>query len=135
MNLTFRAGQGAPPSYDGFRAEIGRQGFEHAGEIYAAMHQEYPAFKLEQSKLMNGWVYSLIRQRATDAIGLLKAYQLAYPDSSEVYYLFGQAYEKAGQNALAIENYQKTLQIDADFSKAAQKLKALESQLASGSKP
>jgi tetratricopeptide (TPR) repeat protein len=131
MTMTFRAAKGPVPTMEGFRAELGRQGFDHASDIYAAMHQEFPEFKLEESKLLNGWVYSLMNQNhSAEALGLLKAYSSACPNSREVYYLFGQAYEKAGQKPLAIENYRKALKIEPDFGPAQAKLKALESNLA-----
>jgi predicted Zn-dependent protease len=66
-----------------------------------------------------------------EAMGLLKAYQQACPENAEVYYLFAQAYEKSGQKQLALESYKRTLAIEPDFSKAADKLKALESNPAS----
>ena len=130
MNVTFRAAQGEPPTLEGFRAEVGRQGFEHAADIYAAMHQEYPDFKLEESKLLNAWVYFLINtNHSAEAIHLLDAYKQACPDSKEVFYLFGQAYEKADQKQLAIDNYRKALQIEPDFTPAKEKMKALESNI------
>ena len=128
MTMTFRPATGTVPTLEGFRAELGRQGFERADDIYAAMHQEYPNFKLEESRLLNAWVYSLMNyNHPTEALGLLKAYQLACPNSREVYYLFGQAYEKAEQKPLAIESYNKALQIEPDFKQAQAKLMALES--------
>ena len=133
MILTFRAAKGPVPTLEGFRAELGRQGFEHASDIYAAMRREYPEFKLEESKLMNGWVYALTNSNhAAEALGLLKAYQLACPNSGEVYYLFGQAYERAGQKVLAVESYKQALKIEPDFGPAQAKLTALESNSTPG---
>jgi predicted Zn-dependent protease len=71
------------------------------------------------------------RNHAVEALGLLKAYQLASPNSLEVYYLFGQAYEKAGQRPLAIESYKRALQLEPGFHPAQQKLTALESSTTS----
>jgi tetratricopeptide (TPR) repeat protein len=127
INHAFRPAQGATPSYEGFRAEVGRQGFAHATGIYKAMHREYPDFNLAESKLLNGWVYSLINSNHTaEALGLLDAYNEACPESREVYYLYGQAYERAGQKQLAAESYKKALLIEPDFTPARVKLNALD---------
>ena len=42
MTVNFRAGQRTPATLDAFRAELGRQGFDHAPAIYAA-NAEGPA--------------------------------------------------------------------------------------------
>ncbi|MDR3763675.1 MAG: dienelactone hydrolase [Acidobacteriota bacterium] len=131
MRLTSRAAQGAAPTLDGFRAELGRRGFEQAPEVYTEMHAEYPAFKLEESRLLNSWVYALIERAPAAALGLLKAYELACPNSREVYYLFGQAYEKAGQKPQAMDSYKRAIKIEPDFHPAQQKLMALEGNTAS----
>ena len=39
MTVTYRAAKGVPASFDGFRTELGRQGFDHAGDVYAAMQK------------------------------------------------------------------------------------------------
>jgi pimeloyl-ACP methyl ester carboxylesterase len=127
MTMTFRAAQGPAPTLEGFRAELGREGFEHARDIYAALHQEYPDFKLEESRFLNAWVYFLMNDNPTKALGLLKAYLLACPNSREVYYLFGQAYEKAEQKPSAMENYKEALRIEPGFRPAQEKLKAMKS--------
>jgi tetratricopeptide (TPR) repeat protein len=59
-----------------------------------------------------------------EALGLLQ-YSLACPNSREVSYLFGQAYEKVGRDASAIESYERVLRIEPDFSPAQKKLDAL----------
>ncbi len=46
---TYRPAKGVPPTLDAFRAELGRQGFDHAKDIYAAMQKESPDFKLKES--------------------------------------------------------------------------------------
>lgn len=126
MSMSYRPAKGEAPSIEGFRAELGRRGFEHAGEIYTEMHSENPGFQLEESIELNTWVYWLIGQNhQKEALGLLKAYLLACPNSREVYYLFGQAYEKAGQHASAIESYERALKIEPNFAPAQQKLETL----------
>ena len=40
MTVDFRAAKGIPASLEALRGEVGRQGFDHAAEIYAAMLKE-----------------------------------------------------------------------------------------------
>jgi len=49
-----------------------------------------------------------------------------YPDSGNVYDSLGEAYMKAGQKQLAIENYKKSLEKDPSNANAVEKLKELE---------
>jgi pimeloyl-ACP methyl ester carboxylesterase len=130
LTWSFRLAQGIPPSFDNYREEIGKQGFDHASDIYAAMHMEDPDFKLDEGALIP-WVYRLMdTNHLMEALGLTKAYQQMYPKSPEAYYLSGLAYEKSGQKQLAIESYKKALESGMDSGptdKAEAKLKALES--------
>ena len=59
MAVDYRAAKGAPASLDAFRAELGRQGFDHAADIYAAMQKEAPDFKLDEPTV-NSWAHDLM---------------------------------------------------------------------------
>ena len=52
MTVDFRAGKGIPATLDAFRAELGRQGFDHAPAIYAAMLKDQPDFKLDEEAVI-----------------------------------------------------------------------------------
>src|SRR6185312_10116296 len=72
LTVSFRAAKGIPPSLEGFRAELGRRGFEHASEIYAVIKKEKPGFKLDESTI-NAWGERLIQAHyLKEAIALLK---------------------------------------------------------------
>jgi hypothetical protein len=59
MTVGFRAGKGIPATLDAFRAELGRQGFDHAPAIFAAMLKDHADFKLDQAAV-NLWACDLM---------------------------------------------------------------------------
>jgi dienelactone hydrolase len=116
--------KGAPATAEGFREELGRQGFDHAAEVYAAMKKEKPEFKIEESAMVE-WATELEgEQHVAEAIDVLKVNAVMYPESSNAYETLGEAYEKAGDKALAVESYKKALEKDPENAKAKEKLAA-----------
>ena len=127
MGVKYRAAKGLPASMDAFRAELGRQGFDHASAIYAAMQKDSPDFKLDKTALTE-WGEDLINDNALpEAVSLLKFEVQIYPDTSSGHAALAEAYMKSGQKQLAIENYRKALDITPDNENAKQNLKELES--------
>ncbi len=123
---TYRPAKGVPPTLDAFRAELGRQGFDHAEDIYAAMQKESPDFKLDESTV-NSWGYDLMADNHfPEAIDIFKLNAKNYPNSGNVYDSLGEAYMKSGQKQLAIDNYKKSLEKDPSNHNAQQKLKELQ---------
>lgn len=127
MAVNYRAAKGLPASMEAFRAELGRQGFDHASALYAAMQKDAPDFKLDKTALTE-WGDRLITDNALpEAISLLKFEVQIYPDTSSGHATLAEAYAKSGQKQLAIENFKKALEIDPKDDDARQKLKELES--------
>jgi CubicO group peptidase (beta-lactamase class C family)/predicted transcriptional regulator YdeE len=62
-----------------------------------------------------------------DAIEVFKKNVHEYPQSSNVYDSLGEAYAKVGQKDLAIQNYEKSLQMDPKNNNATEQLKKLRS--------
>ncbi len=54
LTAELRAAKGPPPTLDAFRAELGRQGFDHAAEVFAELKKSEPDFKLDETTL-NDW--------------------------------------------------------------------------------
>lgn len=77
--------------------------------------------------LLNGLGYTLLynEDRNNDAIKVFQRNVKEYPQSSNVYDSLGEAYAKAGQTKLAIENYKKALELDPKNQNAAERLKKL----------
>jgi tetratricopeptide (TPR) repeat protein len=61
-----------------------------------------------------------------EAIDLLKLNVQVYPNSWNAYDSLGEAYMKAGQKQLAIDNYKKSLELNPANDGAKEKLKVLE---------
>jgi dienelactone hydrolase len=112
MAVTYRAGSGSPVSFESFRAEIGRQGFDHAPEIYADFHERDSKFELDEG-LMTDWSDELLSDsHPSESLILLKLNLQLHPDSSNAYLQLGTAYELLGQAQTAIENYREAVTTD-----------------------
>ena len=125
LSVSYRPAKGRPASLESFRAEVGRQGFDHAEEIYAAMRKELPDFKLDESAV-NNWGYELMTDNhLSEAIDIFQLNVKNYPDSGNAYDSLGEAYMKSGRKQLAIDSYKKSLEKDSSNDNARQKLKEL----------
>src|SRR5580704_6782478 len=112
LTVDFRAGKGMAATLDAFRAETGRQGFDHASAIYAATLKDNPDFKLNEAAV-DQWAHDLMeKNHLREATELLKLNVQVFPNSSNAYDSLGEAYMKAGQKQLAIDNYKKSLALD-----------------------
>jgi dienelactone hydrolase len=130
MSSSYRAAKGLPPTLDAFRAELGRQGFDRAAQVYAAMHKDNSEFKPDEGAI-NSWASQLISENhLSEATELSKLNVQLYPDSSSAYDGLGEAYMKSGQKELAIESYKKSLEKNPDDTKARDKLKQLQGSAA-----
>jgi len=126
MTVDFRAGKGIPATLDAFRAELGRQGFDHAPAIYAVMLKDQPDFKLDEDAVIR-WAYDLMEQNhLPEAIDLFKLDVQVFPGSWNGYDSLGEAYMKAGQKQLAIDSYKKSLELNPANDDAKEKLQVLE---------
>jgi tetratricopeptide (TPR) repeat protein len=126
LTVDFRAGKGSPATLDTFRAELGRQGFDKAPAIFAAIQKDHPDFKLDEGAV-NTWAYNLMQKNhSAEATELFKLNVQAFPNSSNAYDGLAEAYMKAGQKQLAIDNYKKSLELNPENDNAKEKLKTLE---------
>jgi tetratricopeptide (TPR) repeat protein len=130
MSSSYRAAKGLPPTLDAFRAELGRQGFDHAAQVYAAMHKENSEFKPDEGSI-HSWASQLISENhLPEATELLKLDVELYPDSGGAYDSLGEIYMKSGQKELAIESYKKSLEKNPDDTNAKDKIKQLQGSAA-----
>jgi predicted negative regulator of RcsB-dependent stress response len=126
LAVSFRTAKGIPASLEAFRAELGRQGFDHAAEIYAAMKKESPDFKLDEGA-MNDWSDRLLEEdHLPEATALARLNLQNYPNSSNGYTILGEIYAKSGNKQLARDNYKMALEKDPANSEARNKLKELD---------
>jgi dienelactone hydrolase len=127
LSATYRPAKGIPTTIEAFRAELGRQGFDHAADIYAAMQKDDSTFKLEETAIYP-WASDLTdANHLAEATELLKFNVKLHPDSSDAYAWLGGSYNKLGRKQLAIENYKKSLEKNPANEESKQKLKELES--------
>ena len=84
-----------------------------------------PAQKVDETTL-NGLGYMLLSAGKTpDAIEVFQRNVHEYPQSGNVYDSLGEAYMKAGQKGLAIQNYEKSLRLDPKNQNAVEMLQKL----------
>jgi CubicO group peptidase (beta-lactamase class C family) len=89
------------------------------------MKTNSPAQKVDEGTL-NGLGYMLLSaDKTSDAIAVFQRNVHEYPQSGNVYDSLGEAYMKAGQKELAIQNYEKSLQLDPKNQNAVEMLKKL----------
>jgi tetratricopeptide (TPR) repeat protein len=127
LSATFRPAKGIPATMEAFRAELGRQGFDHAADVYAAIQKDDPSFKIDESAFYP-WASDLTDgNHIAEATELLKLNVKLHPDSSDAYAWLGGSYNKLGQKQLAIENYRNSLERNPDNEESKKRLKELES--------
>lgn len=125
LTADFQPAKGFPASFDSFRFQIGRQGFDHAATIFAAMQKEKPDFMLKEPTLLN-WSFELEEQgHLTEGIAILRLTCQLYPKSSYDHEALGEAYMKAHESALAVDAFKSALTIDPNNQNAKAKLKEL----------
>jgi CubicO group peptidase (beta-lactamase class C family) len=90
--------------------------------------QTSPDYKVDENTLNVFGYFLLNSAKPTDAVEVFKRNVEEYPKSWNVYDSLGEAYMKTGQKDLAIQNYEKSLEINPNNSNAAEHLKKLKGQ-------
>lgn len=120
-----RASSGLPPTLDTFAAGLGQRGFGHASEVYAEMQKKHPDFKLGDQVLID-WGYQLLRaNKVKESIEIFKLATIVDPKSANAFDSLAEAYQQDNDKALAIKNYQHSLELDPDNKNAVERLKTL----------
>jgi tetratricopeptide (TPR) repeat protein len=101
------------------------EGATAGGTRYRDLRQEYGARMLPEG-LLNQVGYALMRgNRIEEAIEAFKLNAEFFPGSANVYDSLGEAYMTHGDSALAIANYERSLELNPDNQNAKEKLAAL----------
>jgi CubicO group peptidase (beta-lactamase class C family) len=106
---------------------LAARGVDDAIAQYAELKRTEPnGYNFSESELNRLGYLLLEKNRAKDAIALLKFNAEQYPKSGNVYDSLAEAYERDGQKPLAIANYRKSLENDPDNQHGKDRLKELE---------
>jgi tetratricopeptide (TPR) repeat protein len=113
------------PTIGDFANAIGDRGLAHADQVFEEIKKADPAYSLPQAALTS-WGRRLMHAgRYAEAIGVLKVDALLYANSLNVYDALGEAYDRHGDKALAIESYQKAVSLDPTNTRVVERLKQL----------
>ncbi len=125
MGVKFRNATPAPASFASFRIQVGREGFDHAAEIYDALRKDQPGFKLTP-EAADSWAYELLADRRFgEAVEISRLVVQLDDSSSAAFTHLGEVYAKAGLKQEAIASYERALQKDTANSTAKQSLEQL----------
>jgi tetratricopeptide (TPR) repeat protein len=106
---------------------INARGVDEAVKQYYAFKANAPTTYDFDEDQLNSLGYQLIAvKNFKDAIRILQLNVEAYPKSSNVYDSLGEAYMDAGESALAIANYRKSLELNPRNAHGAMMLKKLQ---------
>jgi len=102
------------------------EGVRSVKEKFFSLKQNYPDFARIAEQAMNKLGYELLRmKRINDAIAVFEMNMQAFPDSWNVYDSLGEAYMKSGNKEMAIQNYEKSIELNPENTNGKNKLKQL----------
>jgi CubicO group peptidase (beta-lactamase class C family) len=111
---------------------IEERGVEAGVAAYHELKDSRPPEAFDEY-VLNTLGYRLLRGERTDAaIEIFKLNVEEYPDASNPYDSLGEAYMVAGELELAIENYERSLELDPDNTNAVRMLERIRSQMGGG---
>jgi dienelactone hydrolase len=125
MQYKARPASAVAPSKATFVAEFKRRQFKDAAAIYEAMRKNAPDFTLSAGEL-NNWGYEVLgKKNPQGAIELFKLGATLEPRWGDIQDSLGEAYEAAGQPALALAAYERALELNPAIPSSAARVKAL----------
>ena len=118
--------RGPVPAFGPFLAALRASGAGQALETYRAGRQARPSEPAIDEETMNRIGYVLLRgKKVTDAIEVFKQNVSDHPDSWNVFDSVGEAYAADGNTSLAIQAYERSLQLNPANTGGAEALKKL----------
>lgn len=119
-------GFGLAPAVRKLRAELLKQGFDKAPQVTANLKKKDPAFLLNENDL-NTWGYRLLSERKNkEALSVFNLNTSLYPKSGNAYDSLAEVQEMNGDQANALKNYKRSLELDPKNKNAADQIKRLE---------
>jgi len=118
--------RGPAPAFGAFVASLRASGAVQALEAYRASRAAHPSDAAIDEETMNRLGYVLLRgKKIKDAIEVFRQNVADHPDSWNVHDSLGEAYAADGQTALAIQAYERSLQLNPANTGGAEALKKL----------
>jgi len=118
--------RGPVPAFGPFVAALRASGAAQALDGYRAARQARPSEPGIDEETMNRIGYVLLRgKKLKDAIEVFKQNVADHPDSWNVFDSLGEAYAADGQTSLAIQAYERSLELNAGNTGGAEALKKL----------
>ncbi|HVL09187.1 MAG TPA: dienelactone hydrolase family protein [Burkholderiaceae bacterium] len=125
MRVDTRQAENLPPSQASMAAELRQRGFAHIGEAYQQARKRDEAFQLSERDLKR-WGYGLLDEgRTQDAVEVLKLWATLYPGNWDAADSLAEGYQAAGNKALAIRNFRRSLELNPDNRNAVKQLEVL----------
>jgi dienelactone hydrolase len=122
MVTSFCAGDGLSASFDTFRAEVGRLGFDRIGDVYQTFKSRRKDFTVDDASLLS-WSEDLLnRDNLAQALALLRFNVELHPYSTDSHSALADAYERCGKRERAIQQCRKAVEIDPKNADALWKL-------------
>ncbi len=122
-----RAALKTPPTEEQFVAIMMEKGIESARTIFREVKKNDPEFNIFDEDTLNGIAENLITQKKNaQAIEILKLNAEANPDYWAIYDLMGRAHMSEGNKSLAIESFNKSLELNPENTNAVEMLKKLQ---------
>jgi CubicO group peptidase (beta-lactamase class C family) len=117
------------PVRQALQQTIDEQGVDAAITLYHELKSSQPPEAFDEY-LLNTLGYGLLRaEQIDDAILIFKLNVEEYPDASNPYDSLGEAYAEAGQLDLAIENYEKSVELNPENTNGIAALERLRAQV------
>lgn len=99
------------------RTEIFYNGFEKGIQVYKSISKYERSiydFKHEEHELIETGEYLLEKDRLADGLKMLKFTVAEFPESPKAYAVLGEAYQMQGNLELALQNFEKSLELNPD---------------------
>ncbi len=127
LKLEWKKGQKPPPSEADFIHLIVEKGLSAARDAIQQMKASYPGEVLIDESVLNWLGYHFLYWwgREEEAVEVFKLNVSLFPESANAHDSLGEAYLTRGQTELAIQSYEKSLELNPDNANAASVLKRL----------
>lgn len=116
---------GEPVALAAIRAGLQARGYEQAIAVVKEVQQKHPELHLTED-FVNGWGYTLVGEnRLAEALAIFRLNVSLYPNNWNTYDSLAETYARLGNQALATENYKRSLALNPTNTNATDYLRKL----------